>query len=300
MAGAGNDSGNDLILTNTKEGFQESIAVSLSKSFDYGIDASLSYTWTNAKDVNPGTSSVAFSNFGGVATADSNNPGLATSNYEIENQWKMRVTWTHEFWDDLETNVTLFAESRSGLPYSFVYNLSSANALANFGDGASNRQLFYVPRTDASGNVTLTSDPLVTYVTTGATAINIDAFNAYLKEVGLIRYAGQISPRNGFKSDTVNRFDIRLSQEFPAFFPGGAKLQAYMDIVNFGNLLNSKWGAIEQVDFPYTVPIVATTIVNGGRQYQYSTFQKAVETLSNSDAPNRSLWQIKFGLKYSF
>ena len=37
-----------------------------------------------------------------------------------------------------------------------------------------------------------------------------------------------------------------------------------------------------------------------GGKYTYSNFQPAVKTLSNSDAPNRSLWQVKFGVKYSF
>jgi hypothetical protein len=289
-----NDSGNDLILTNTGEGWQQSWAVSLSKSWENGIDISGSYTYTDAKDINPGTSSVAFSNFGQFATADSNNPGLATSNYEIKNQWKARASWSHKFWDDYATSVSLFFERRSGLPYSFVFSQSSTNALAAFGDGASNRQLFYVPKADSTGNVTATSDPIVGY----ATGFDITAFNQYLKDSGLIKYNGRISPRNAFKGEDVSRFDLRLQQELPGFFPNGAKLTAYMDIVNLGNLINDKWGRVEQVDFFYAAPIVAPTIANG--KYTYSNFQPAVKTLSNSDAPNRSLWQIKFGLKYSF
>jgi outer membrane receptor for ferrienterochelin and colicin len=289
------DSGNDLILTNTDEGFQQSWAASLSKGWANGIDASLSYTLTDAKDVNPGISSVAFSNFGGVATADSNNPGLATSNFEIKHSFKGRFSWTKAFFGDNETNVSVFFEHRSGLPYSFTYNASSTQALANWGDGASGRQLFYVPQADGSGNVTATSDPRVTY----AAGFNLAAFSEYLKTSGLSDYSGRISPRNGWRGDDVTRFDLRFSQELPAFFPGGAKLQAYVDMINIGNMLNNKWGVIEQVDFPYTAQIVSTTI-NAQNQYVYSNFQPAVKTLSNSDAPNRSLWQVKFGLKYSF
>jgi hypothetical protein len=290
-----NDTGNDLVLTNTDEGFQQSWAFSLSKAWENGIDASFSYTLTDAKDVNPGISSVAFSNFGGVATADSNNPGLATSNYEIKNSFKARFSWTKAFFGDYNTNVSVFAEHRSGLPYSFVFSASGTQALANWGDGASNRQLFYVPRADSSGNITATSDPIITY----GPGFNLAAFNDYIKNSGLADYSGRISPRNGWRGDDVTRFDMRLSQELPAFFPGGAKLQAYVDLINIGNMLNSKWGVIEQVDFPYTAALVSTTI-NANNQYVYSNFQPAVKTLSNSDAPNRSLWQVKFGLKYSF
>ncbi|MCE2987481.1 MAG: TonB-dependent receptor, partial [Phenylobacterium sp.] len=252
---ASSDTGSDLVLTNTDQGFQQAWAFSLSKSWDSGFDGSFSYTLTDAKDVNPGTSSVAFSNWGNLATADVNNPGLATSNYEIKHSYKLRLSWTKELWDDNKTNVSLFMEHRSGLPYSFVYNLSSANSMAIFGDGASNRQLFYVPRVDSSGNVTLTSDPIVTY----ATGFNMAAFNEYLKGVGLTDHAGKISPRNGFRSDDVTRFDLRLSQELPAFVPNGAKLKLFADFINIGNMLNDEWGVLEQVDFPYAAPIVGVT-----------------------------------------
>jgi hypothetical protein len=41
----------------------ESLAFSLFKTFDNGWDIRLGYAWTDAKDVNPMTSSVAFSNY---------------------------------------------------------------------------------------------------------------------------------------------------------------------------------------------------------------------------------------------
>ena len=96
----------------------------------------------------------------------------------------------------------------------------------------------------------------------------------------------------------MSRIDLHLSQELPAFFPGGAKILAYMDIVNLGNMLNDKWGVVEQFDFPQTATILTPTIVNG--KYNYASFNKGVQTFGSSDAPNRSLWQLKFGLKYSF
>jgi hypothetical protein len=296
----GSDTGSDLILTNTDEGFQQSIAVSLSKSFDWGLDASVSYTYTDAKEVSAATSSTASSNFNQVATADSNLPGLATSNYEIKDSFKGRLSWAHQFFGDNDTVVSLFFERRSGLPFSYTFNSSATVSLNTWGDNASNRQLFYVPRADGSGNVTATSDPIVTYLTTGAAAVDVAALNAYLHDTGLIKYAGGIAPRNAFRNPTVTRFDLRFSQEIPAFFPNQAKLTAYVDLINVGNMLNSKWGLIEQVDFPNTAPIMQTAIINNGTQYQYSSFQRAAKPFSNSDAPNRSLWQVKFGLRYSF
>ena len=74
-----------------------------------------------------------------------------------------------------------------------------------------------------------------------------------------------------------------------------------MDIVNLGNMINDKWGAVEQVDFFYAVPIV----LDDDRQRRDAVPVLVLpaggeDAVQNSDAPNRSLWQIKFGLKYSF
>jgi hypothetical protein len=299
VAGSGTDTGADYVLTNTKKGYQHTAAVGLSKSFAYGFDAGASATWVRAKDVNSGTSSTASSNFGQVATYDLNNPALATSNYQIKYSYKGRLSWKHAFFGDNNTGFNMFFERRAGLPFSYTFLTSSTtavNSLNTFGDAASGRQLFYVPKTDSSGLVTATSDPNV-----DVSGLDLAKFNTFLKDSGLIKYAGKISPRNGFKSKDVSRVDLRFSQELPAFFPNAAKIQAYVDIINFGNMLNDKWGVVEQVDFPYTSPVV-TTAINGANKYVYTgtNYQTNQKTISNSDAPNRSLWQVKFGLKYSF
>jgi hypothetical protein len=234
-----------------------------------------------------------------VATYDLNNPALATSNYQIKYSYKGRLSWKHAFFGDNNTGFNMFFERRAGLPFSYTFLTSSTtavNSLNTFGDAASGRQLFYVPKTDSSGLVTATSDPNV-----DVSGLDLAKFNTFLKDSGLIKYAGKISPRNGFKSKDVSRVDLRFSQELPAFFPNAAKIQAYVDIINFGNMLNDKWGVVEQVDFPYTSPVV-TTAINGANKYVYTgtNYQTNQKTISNSDAPNRSLWQVKFGLKYSF
>jgi hypothetical protein len=301
VAGSGTDTGADYVLTNTKKGYQKSAAIGLAKSFPFGIDASASATWVRAKDVNSGTSSTASSNFGQVATYDLNNPALATSNYEVKYSYKGRLSWKHAFFGDNNTGFNMFFERRAGLPFSYTF-LTSGTATAtnsninNFGDAASSRQLFYVPKADSSGNVTATSDSLVNY----GTGFDIVAFNDFLKSSGLMKYNGKISPRNAFKSRDVSRIDLRFTQELPAFFPNAAKLQAYVDLINFGNMINKKYGVVEQVDFPYTSVVVSPQISNGKYIYSGSNFKTSPYTAANSDAPNRSLWQVKFGLKYTF
>ncbi len=165
------------------------------------------------------------------------------------------------------------------------------NAVSSFsGRQATSNQLFYVPRLDG-GAATATSDPIVGY----APGFDLAGFNSFLQSSGLARYAGGVAPRNAFRGPSVTTIDIRISQELPAFVPHGAKVLAYMDIENLGNLLNDKWGVLEQYDFYRGVPVVQPAIAGG--KYVYSG---AVAAPAPYVVNSASLWQIKFGLKYQF
>ena len=83
----------------------------------------------------------------------------------------------------------------------------------------------------------------------------------------------------------------RFTQQFPAFFPGGAKAEFYFDIFNVGNLLNSNWGVLNQVGFPYFASDVTTSLRACGagtgcaagqtNQYVYQSFTAKAPTVSN-------------------
>lgn len=294
-----------LMLTNFDGGSTDQAAISLSKDWyegwAQGLGFSLSYTYLDSTEQNPGTSSVALSNFQQVAVIDPNNPSVSDSNYEIEHAIKLNLNYQRAFFGDYLTRINLFGQRRSGLNFSYAF-ATGANAL--YGEAVSQqRGLFYVPQTDGSGQVTATSDPLVRY---GA-GFDLTAFNAYLERTGLNQYAGQITPRNAFKSPDVTTFDLHIEQELPAFFPGGARISAYAVVENLGNLLNDEWGVIQQIGFPfYSTDIVAANcnVVNCGTAaapvrgnfYQYN--QLAQDTAASFNS--QSTWQVKFGVRYKF
>ncbi len=322
----------DLLLTNLDEGGHSvSAAFTAQKSWDEGVFEGLevrsTYTYTEAEDGNPLTSSQPDSSYVRFASSDHNNPVLATSDYEIRHRFSTNVSWARQLWGDNETSVNLFAQRRSGLPYSFVYHSSRTGNFDNdFGNavpqsysgafGTSN-QLFYVPATDASGVVTATSDPRITY-----TGINLTAFNQFLNNTGLIKYAGSIAPRNAFRSAAITTVDVRLSQELPVPFVPTGKVKLYMDIENFGNLINRSWGVTEQYPFYRGVGTVVlacqtpggvgTSCATPGAVFNYSQLQtpNATSGLSNDALagearrpqailPN-STWQIKIGARFEF
>jgi len=109
------------VLTNSSKGNEsESLSVSLFKAFDFGLDMRLGYAWTDAKDVNPMTSSVAFSNYTNRTFFDPEEEVLSTSNYNVEHRFTAVLNYTTELFANYETRFSLFAQSNSGTPYSIV------------------------------------------------------------------------------------------------------------------------------------------------------------------------------------
>jgi hypothetical protein len=296
-----------LMLTNFDGGTTDQVAISLGKDWYDGLldglGFNLSYTYLDATDVHAGTSSVAASNYNNLATSDSNNPDVADSNYEIEDAIKLNLSYSRAFFGDYRTRFNLFGQRRSGLNYSYTFGVSSSQLTGENSSYSANRQLLYVPNVDATGSVTATSDPIVRY----GPGFDFAGFNEFLRSTGLINEAGSITKRNGYQSPDVTTFDLSVSQELPAFFPGGAKLELYADIENIGNLLNDEWGVLQQVGFPYfsnnVVALncqVSTSCVGGaagqGNFYQYNSFLDR----SASSSTNPSVWQIKVGVRYTF
>ncbi len=270
--------GGDIMLTNADGGTSSVLSLGLSKSHDdIGVDWSAAYAFTNSKDANPMTSSTAASNFFNFATTDPNNVSEATSNYEIPHRFTAKVSWKKAFWGDNFTRATLFGQAWQNRPYSFTFNRSSADM---FGDDSPGRHLLYVP--------TGVNDPNVVF----DPGFDTDAFFKYVDSYDSLS-RGSIAGRNDEVGQWSNRFDLRLSQEFPT---GYGKGSAFMVVENLGNLLNDEWGTYYQAGFPQTAGIV-TADINDAGQYVYQSF--SAQTPERRQTSN-SLYEIRFGLKYEF
>ena len=98
------------------------VSFSVNKSYDNGIKLAASYAYSDVKDVHPMTSSVAFSNYHGVATADPQNPELATSDYEIPHRFTLTLGYSHEFVDGYKTSFNLFGQANEGRGFSYTFS----------------------------------------------------------------------------------------------------------------------------------------------------------------------------------
>jgi outer membrane receptor for ferrienterochelin and colicin len=273
----------DYILTNVEGSDAKSwqFSINLSKFYDNGFDWSVGYAYTNAKDVTPMTSSVAFSNYANISVDDPNGPSRAKSNYNIPHRFTFRIGYSAYWWGDNRTNFTLVGAANKGRPFSYTFEGDDGDV---FGDFIDDRHLLYVP--DGP------NDPLVTYLD----GFDQETFFAALADTGLDKYAGEIAPRNAFSSDWWTWYDLRVEQEFPAF-KENHKFAAWIVIKNLCNLINDEWCVLREASFPRSQPLVDMEISEDGSQYVYESF---VEPSGQGRVSDPSLWEIRIGLTYRF
>ena len=286
------------LLTNTDKGGSDSLTFSLSKAMSNGFSGNVSITQTRSTEVNPGTSSQAYSNYNYVPRTNPNELIEAPSRYNIPLSVKASLNWEHKFFGDNRTSVNLYYNGRNGQPYSWVFGGSDVN-----GDAvATNVDLAYIP---------LVNDPIVMYKA-GTTADQIAAFHEFISnDAYLTSRRGQIAERGSSRQPWINQVDLGIQQELPGFFDGH-KFVVSLDIYNFANLLNKDWG--EQTGLGHfgtrrlanVVDVVGTCPTNC--KYVYDLGTAASPTWQNFGIydtytnPHRviSRWQALLTVKYKF
>ncbi|MBV8034861.1 TonB-dependent receptor [Roseateles sp.] len=227
---------NVLLATGTNKGGGNALTLSLSSPNKAGLGWQVAYTRTSATEVSPLTSSVSNSNFNSRSVFNANEDAAANSAYLIKDRVSASLNWSKAFWGAYKTTVGVFYEGRSGKPYSWTYR----NDLN--GDGIAGNDLMYIPKAPGSGDVVFLGD-------TATNHGNEDLFWSIVDANKALRNAkGGVVARNSAFSPWVNSFDVRLSQEVPGFF-GKQKGVVTLDILNFGNLLNTRWGRINEMAF---------------------------------------------------
>lgn len=111
------------VLTNSDEGDQSlNVSIFFSKAYDNGFDWTFGYAYSDAEDVQPMTSSVAFSNYQNRAFFDPEEDVLSTSNYNIAHRFTAVLNFEKQWFGDNTTRISLYASANEGSPYSYAYN----------------------------------------------------------------------------------------------------------------------------------------------------------------------------------
>ncbi|WP_372730688.1 carboxypeptidase regulatory-like domain-containing protein [Novosphingobium sp.] len=301
--GQGTTTNTDILLTNTTLGHSWNVVARFDKSWDSGFRIGGNYTFQRAKDLNPGTSSVAFSNYSqAVVGEDPNNAAFGISNYQRDNTFRLMASYDAKLFGDNNTRFEMFFSSQSGQRFSYTFadalsgNLRSSifgvNQSATGNPTTNNRYLLYVPNVSSA-----TADSRVTY----AAGFDFAGFQQIVQNSELNEYQGQIAPKNIGKTPRYNKLDLSFRQEVP--FVLGGKMELSLDLENALNLIDSDWGAIRQVAFPGFGTLVNVACETPAcTRYVYSNRSGSTVTRPDQavDIRGGSFWGLRIGGRVKF
>jgi hypothetical protein len=278
--------GNVLLAKGTDKGDAQVVTVSLTSPRRAGFGWSVAYSHSNATEVSPLTSSTSNSNWSGRSVFNPNEEVAANSSYLVKDRVNASLSWEKRFFGNYRTRLGVFYEGREGKPYSWTYN----NDLN--GDGLAGNDLMYIPSGEGSGEV-------VFYGGANAERRFWDIVNSNK----VLRNAkGGVVDRNSDFSPWTNSFDVKVTQEIPGF-SAKHKASFSLDILNFGNLLNKKWGRIEEVGFQSAGAQARSFVdyvgLDAQGRYTYAV-RDNVEDLNVRQAKGESQWAIQATVKYEF
>lgn len=317
----GNNNGvsNRTVLTNGDGGNSTVYTLSLAKAFENGLDVFASYSYQDVDAITEGSSSRGISAWRGQLASDRNYPEARTSVYQIEDAFKLGVSYERAFFGDLASRIDLFGQFTSGGAFTYTYDISNNNSLfgrAGNGESPFDNSPLYIP--DLSG------DSRVVY----AAGFDQAAFGDYVRGHGLDQ--GSIHEVNSAESSWNQRWDLRLQQDLPGIpgvdnFIGENRLKLVLDIENFGNLLNSDWGTqygspsngqrtLVNADLVSAAAVstlgvdaaprltndaARTTCLNAGDcVYRYNSF--ITNNTTSFPSASQSTWRARVGIRYEF
>jgi hypothetical protein len=282
---------NVLLAKKTDLGDANLVTLSLSRPLTKGLGWSLAYTRTDATEVSPLTSSTSNSNFAGRAVFNPNENVASNSSYLVKDRVNALVNWQRKFFGSYNTRFGMFYEGRSGKPYSWTVN----NDLN--GDGLGGNDLMFIPKAPGSGEVTFYGADAA-----ARTAAEAQFWTFVNADKDLRNAAGSVARRNGSFAPWTNSFDLRISQEIPGLFNGN-KASFSLDILNFGNLLNKKWGRINEVGFQSNGGQARSFVdyvgLDASGRYIYAV-RPEVEKLDVRQVKGESQWAVQATVKYEF
>ena len=282
----------DLMLTNAQDDGKSTIfTLSMANDWSNGWSMFTSYTYQDVTEGTQGSSSTARSNYQYPVTRyDRNGTTLGPGYWQSEHRFTLSLNWEKELFSGYETSVNMFYEARSGQPLSWV--------LGSYRDGGlgdqpslqgSDAYLPYIP-VDAN-------DPNVAY----GWGLDYDTLMSAVNEIGLGGYAGDIVPRGVDSQPWIRSLDLNISQEIPGFTDEHRGVVT-LSFVNVLNMLNDDWGVYRSQSFGNKI-LVDHDYDPASGVYTYSVpfGQQELET-KNWDRvnPERSVWQLKLGLRYNF
>jgi hypothetical protein len=265
------------MLTNSSDSpTTDMISFVLSKQWETGLEMQFGYAYIDADDVASMVASTGGSNYTGEALLDIASPGANTSNWVVPQRFTFALFYTHNFFGDSATRISLQGFYNEGQAQSYAMDSGELE-----GDGFNDRHLLYVPDGPSDPNVFYNwDDPAMDA-----------AFWAFIDREGL---KPGFQSRNAINAGWSNYWNLSVRQEIPMGQHMYGNL--YFKVKNLGNLLNDDWGKVTDSEYFPRVVINDLDVLAGGVM-QYEEFS---DVSLERTYVNPSLWEVRFGLDIRF
>ncbi|WP_343659522.1 TonB-dependent receptor [Chryseobacterium sp.] len=291
---------NAYLLSNTKEGYRYNLTAQLSKSYDFGFNFFVAYTYGDAKDITNGIRNSMESNWQMNQSLTPNDPKLTTSNFAIKNRVVANLGYAFNISDMNRLSTNVYFNAQSGNPFSWgfvnstIANTGQAAGLAYIFKDAAEAAKYIVPIKDAAGNVVVTAQQQIA---------DYESFvnsNDYLKS-----RRGKFTERNGDVTPWNIQADIRIMDEIRLSKKSKNNIQISLSIINFTNLLNKDWGKVYFVPntFNSTASVGLTKVGNiasGQPSAGDPTYNFKTPGLPYTIDQFASRFQAQLGIRYNF
>ncbi len=264
---------NAYVFTNSDQGRIFNAAFKAQKTWDNGLFGQLAYSYLNAKEVNSIEAEITGDAFAGNAiVGNANNDVLAFSRYGDTHRFIGVISKQFK----TNTTVSTFFEYASGNRYNYIYGGDINN------DGSSINDLLYIP--------TQSELQQMNFAEPGDAA----AFEAFIQQDDYLSdNRGSYAERYGALAPWRGRWDIKVLQDIK--IAQNHTIQLSLDVLNFGNLISSKWGIVEEPAFNQVLGVT----VDDNNVPTYNFDENLINTYTAAtDA--RSRWRAQFGVRYIF
>lgn len=272
---------NACVLTNTSEGYGWTYNLTVNAEPIKNLNLMAAYTHTVMKEMTGMPGNNAYSTWANMYTVEGPNfLKLSNSRYVIPDRIIASANYTYG-----KDHFSLFYQGYSPSGYSFFYD-GDIN-----GDG-NKYDMMYIPKDENDIHFTKAEDAKLFW-----DFVNQDS---YLKN-----HKGEYAEPYSARAPFVHRFDFRWAHDFDVKVGNTThKLVLSMDIMNVGNLFNSKWGVEKNMIGCNNGKILKVDKVKDGVPY-FSMFKDKATGLAPTSTWdfNRNYnqcWKMQIGVKYIF
>jgi hypothetical protein len=287
------------VLTNRNGAFNRSATFKLEKPVSKGLWGYMAWTTSNAQDFMDAGSIASGSWQSAVSVFGNNTLNLSTSSNLVRNRIVGLLGYRKEYGKKYggATTITLGYVGAQNNPFSYIV----AGDLN--GDRVSNNDLVFVPKSGSD----IRFSPLTVGTRVYSETEQQAAFESFItQDPYLSTRRGQYAERNALSLPFLHRFDLSVAQDL--FVKIGGKRNAFQiraDILNFGNMLNNKWGVSQRAGAPQLLNFVSRD-ANNVPTYRLATQRDAagVTYLAKDTYMYNSsvfdVWTAQLGIRYTF